>query len=56
MMAEDFEVDGFVLGRFFEEWEEEGIAVGLEVEEILLEEEESEYQEISVFKRYRNGK
>ena len=50
-MSTDIEIEGFVLGRYFEQWEEEGIAVGLEVDEIILEEEESEYQEISIFKR-----
>lgn len=45
-------MDGFVEGRFFEEWEGEGLAVGLEVKEIIIDEEESEHQEITVFKRY----
>ena len=44
-------MDGFVGSGFFEEWEAEGIAIGLEVEEIIMEEEESKHQEITIFKR-----
>lgn len=43
-------MDGFVEGHYFEEWAGEGIAMGLEIEEILLD-DESEYQEFAVFKR-----
>ena len=46
-----FIMDGFVAGQYFESWEGEGMAVGVEVDEVLYD-EDSQYQELLVFKRY----
>ena len=43
-------MEGFLNESFFEEWS--GMAIGLQVEEILVKEKETDYQEVSVFKRY----
>ena len=44
-------MNGFVAGQYFELWEGEGMAVGVEVDEVLYD-EDSQYQELLVFKRY----
>lgn len=43
-------MDGFVAGQFFETWENEGMSVGVEVDEVLYD-DHSEHQELLVFKR-----
>ena len=43
-------MDGFVAGEFFEIWEGEGMAVGVEVDEVLYD-GDSKHQELLVFRR-----
>ena len=43
-------MDGFVAGQFFEKWEDEGMAVGVEVDEVLYD-DNSDHQELIVFRR-----